>query len=280
ITEDVVRFTTTSPGRRRSAASTARARTSSLSSTVPVSSITARRSPSGSWAKPISRWQSRTSAAISPRVSGLGSASRGKIFVGSTEMAQVAAENVAQKSGRGDGTGAIHGIERYAKLALADAIGIHVSQHSIEVEFGRGAVIGNDAANFIVGRLAEIALMIEIDQLGAFVVIEEQPLRIEKLQGVVLGRIVRRGDGDAALRVRSSNVHLNGRRGQDAGFHDFAASGEEATRDGVHQHVTGRAGIAAQDDAPTADISSEGLRERGGQCGREKLAYDAADAGD
>ncbi len=64
---------------------------------------------------------------IAQRTSGRGSASRGNGLVGSMEMAsQIAAEHVAQKAGGGHGARAIHGIERHAKLALANAVGIHV----------------------------------------------------------------------------------------------------------------------------------------------------------
>ena len=87
ITDDVVRLTTMSPSTFSRAASATKASTSSLSMTWPVSSHTARRSPSGSWPKPISQRSRRTSAASSVRVSGRGSASRGKTCVGSTEMA-------------------------------------------------------------------------------------------------------------------------------------------------------------------------------------------------
>ncbi len=40
-------------------------------------------------------------------------------------------------------------------------------------------MVGNHAADFGVAGLAEIALMIEIDQLAALVVIEEQPAGVE-----------------------------------------------------------------------------------------------------
>ena len=55
--------------------------------------------------------------------------------------------------------------------------------------------------------LAELALVVEVDQLAALVVIEEEAVAVEQLQRVVLRRIVRRRDGQSPARSGLRDVN-------------------------------------------------------------------------
>ena len=144
----------------------------------------------------------------------------------------------------------------------------------------RGDVVAGGAADFRVGGAAEFALMIKVQELAAFVAVEEQAFGVEELEGVVFGRIVGGGDGDAAAGAGGADVDLDGGGGEDADVDDFAAGGEQAAGDGVVQHFAAGAGVAADDDASGADVGTEGLGEGAGEAGREEIADHAADAGD
>ena len=116
------------------------------------------------------------------------------------------------------------------------------AQHALDVQARGGGVVAGGAADFCVGGAAEIALMIEVQQLAALVAVEEQAFGVEQLQRVVFRRIVRGGDGDAAARAGGADVDLDGGRGQDADIHHFAAGREQAAGDRVMQHLAaGRA---------------------------------------
>jgi len=56
-------------------------------------------------------------------------------------------------------------------------------QHALEVKLYRSVMIRGYAADLGVGGLAEVALVIEIDQLFALVIIEEQALGVEQASG-------------------------------------------------------------------------------------------------
>ena len=122
--------------------------------------------------------------------------------------------------------------------------------------------------------------MINVQQLAALVVIEEQSRCVEQLQRIVFRRIVRRGNGEASARADGSGVKLDGRRGEDADVDHFATGGEKSALHRVLQHRTGGAGIASHHHASTADVGSEGLRESASELRSEEGSDDAADAGD
>ena len=127
--------------------------------------------------------------------------------------------------------------------------------------------------------LEELALVVEVEQLVALVVVEEQAAVVEELERVVLGRIVRGGERDAAARARGVDEHLDGGRGQNADVHHFAAGGEQAAGDRVLQHGAARARVAAHHDAAGPHVRSERLGEGAGELRREELADHAADSG-
>jgi hypothetical protein len=140
---------------------------------------------------------------------------------------QIAAQRVAQESDGHDGACAVHRIQRHAEMALADAGGIHVAEHALDVQARGGGVVAGGAADLFVGGAAEIALMIQVQQFAALVAVEEQAFGVEELEGVVFRRIVGGGDGDAAARAGCAHVDLEGGRGQDADVHDFAAGRQQ-----------------------------------------------------
>ena len=192
---------------------------------------------------------------------------------------QLATQRIAQKSGRNDRSGAVHGIERHVKPAGANALGIHVRQYAVEVQLHGRDVIGNHAPHLLIRSLAEIALMVELDQFSALVIIEEQALGVEQLESVVLGWIVRGRQRDAALRARGSDKNLNRRSRKDADFHHLAASRQQSARYRMREHFAGCASVAAQNHAASADVCAECLRERTRQRGCKELAHHSTDSG-
>ena len=127
--------------------------------------------------------------------------------------------------------------------------------------------------------MAKIALVIQIEQFAAFIVIEKEAFGVEQLQRVVFRRIVRGGDGDAAASANGGDINLNRRRGSDADVDHFAARGEQSAGNRVLQHRSAGAGVPAHHHASAPDISAEGLGEGAGQRRREEFTHHAANAG-
>ena len=67
---------------------------------------------------------------------------------------------------------------------------IHVREHAFEVQTARRVVLGTDAVHLINLRFVERTLMVQVQQLVAFVVIEEETTAVEELERVVFERIV------------------------------------------------------------------------------------------
>ena len=144
---------------------------------------------------------------------------------------------------------------------------------------GGGRIVAGGAAHLCVGGAAEFALVIQVQQFTALVAVEEQAFGVEELERVVFRRIVRGGDGDAAARAGGAHVDLDGRGGQYADIHYFAAGREQAAGDGMVQHLAARPGVAADDHAARTHVGAESLGEGAGQAGCEEIADHAADAG-
>src|SRR6476620_3018622 len=98
---------------------------------------------------------------------------------------QLAAERVPQKAAAHARACPVHTIEGDAKFAAPDCIPIYVAHDTVDMQPYRSVVVAGHGADFGVGGLAEIALMIEIEQLASFVVVEEQPFGVEQFQRVV-----------------------------------------------------------------------------------------------
>ncbi len=192
---------------------------------------------------------------------------------------EAAVETVREEAGGHDGAGAVDGVEGDAELAAADAVDVDLGEDAVDVDGLGGAGVFGDVADFGVGGLGEVALVVEVDELVAFVVVEELALLVEELEGVVLGRVVGGGEADAAAGAEVFDVDLDGGGGEDSDVDDVAAGGEQATLNGVLEHGAGEARVAADDDAAAADVGAEGLGEVEHKGGREELRDDAADAG-
>jgi len=148
------------------------------------------------------------------------------------------------------------------------------------VALGGGFGVDDDAPHVLVQRLAELALMVDVEQFGALVAVEEQPLAVEQFQRVVFGRVVRGGDGDAARGADVGHIDLRRGRGSNADLDHLAAGGEQAAGDGAHQHFAGGARVAGHHHRARPDVRAESLREGAGEVWRQELAHHAPDAGD
>ena len=127
----------------------------------------------------------------------------------------------------------------------------------------RRGVFRQDGTNLRIRGLAKCALMIDVEQFAAFIVVEEQARRVEQLQRVIFRRIMRRRNREASARADCAGVKLDGRRRQHAHVDHFASGGQQSALHGVLQHGAGGARVASHHHASSADVGSEGLRERG-----------------
>src|SRR5262249_23839946 len=125
-----------------------------------------------------------------------------------------------------------------------------------------------------------LTLVIDIEQLARLAGIQKETARTDELQRVPFRRIVTRCDRDAALRAPVTHLELNSGHRTHADVDDAVAGGEDAGDDGVFDHLAGGSRIASDDDRAGARVRSESLREARQEFRCERLAHDAADAGD
>src|SRR5687768_2902409 len=85
-----------------------------------------------------------------------------------------------------------------------------------------------DAPDLLVLGRVKIALVVEVDQFAALIVIEEESAGVEKLQRIVLGGIVGRGQSDAATGPGGSGIHLDSRSRQHAQVEYLAARRQQS----------------------------------------------------
>ncbi len=97
-------------------------------------------------------------------------------------------------------------------------------------------------------------------------------MRVEELDAVVLGRVVRRRDDDAE--VERSERDGGGR--QDAAEDAVASGGDDAARERLLELDAGGARVAADEDLRGARPERSGAPEALDELGRQKLAHDAA----
>src|SRR5262245_26403484 len=111
-------------------------------------------------------------------------------------------------------------------MAAANRVRVDVPQHAFDVQPRRCLEIAGYAADLSVDGLAEITLMIQVEQLAALVVVEKQSFGVEQFQRVVFRWIVRCGERDAAARVNRRNVNLDSGRWRYSYIDHFAAGGQ------------------------------------------------------
>jgi hypothetical protein len=75
----------------------------------------------------------------------------------------------------------IHRIERNPEFPRTNAFDIHLRQHPLEMFPNRRGSFANHSADLGVRGFTKRALMINVEQLAAFVMIEEQSRRVEQL---------------------------------------------------------------------------------------------------
>jgi hypothetical protein len=177
------------------------------------------------------------------------------------------------------GSSAIHRVESHTETARTNSPGIYMLQHTLDVQGRRPVGLCDDALNIFIGRLAELALMVKVDQFVSLVVVEEEARTVEEFQRVVLRRIVRGGDSDSAKRMRRWYVHLNRWSGQHSNVHHFTARGEEAAMNRMLEHGAARARVAPHDNTALAHICSKSLSELARQARRKETSDNSADPG-
>jgi hypothetical protein len=189
-------------------------------------------------------------------------------------------QRFCQEPGGHHSAGAVHRIQSHVEAAAPDTPCVHVLENAAEMNFRRPGKILAHAPDLRVRRLAKTALMVQIQQFTALVVVEEQALRVEHLQGVILGRIMRGGQGQPARGAGGADVDLDGGGWQNAHIHDIAAGGKQTAVDGVLEHLAARARVPAHHHPAGAHIGPKCLGEGASQGGREESAHHATNPGD
>ena len=100
------------------------------------------------------------------------------------------------------------------------------------------------------------------------------PSRVEELDAVVLGRVVRGRDDDAEV----EREQRDGRRRQDAAEDAVAAGRDDAARERLLELDARGARVAADEDLRRARPERRRAAEPLDELGRQELAHDAADA--
>src|SRR5690606_33905509 len=174
-----------------------------------------------------------------------------------------------------------------AETARPDGLGVDVRQFQDAAEMGVEEVLLPVCAELLVrdGGGARLRLGHRQDGPG-LAGVEELALRVEQLEGVPLGRVVRGRENDRPRRPCLQNGHRRrGRRGH-AGVHHVAAGALERGGDEAGADVARRAPVAPHDDegAVAAGGAAAPRPEGGGVAdehgGVEAVAEDAPDARD
>src|SRR5205085_2306966 len=110
--------------------------------------------------------------------------------------------------------------------------------------------------------------------------VEKLAARGEELERVPLGGIVAGGEDDPARRVQDFDGELGGGRGRQPDVDQIAAGSGEPGGDGLEHHWTRLAGVAADDHRPVAETARERRTEAREHRRGERIADDAAHAGD
>ena len=99
--------------------------------------------------------------------------------------------------------------------------------------------------------------------VASFIMIEEQPLAIKKLERIVLSRIVRCSDSNPSDCTRLCDINLHRRRGLYSNSYYLTTSSKQAARDGMLDHWACKASISTEHNTTPANISTKGLGEIG-----------------
>ena len=97
-------------------------------------------------------------------------------------------------------------------------------------------------------------------------------LRVEELDAVVLGWVVRSRDDDAEI----EREQRNGRRREHAAEDAVAAGGDDAARERLFELDAARARVTADEDARRAGPERRRAAEALDELGRQELPHDAA----
>src|SRR6266545_2779031 len=185
-----------------------------------------------------------------------------------------------QQRGQRDAADARAAIHHDVECALADRGNVDVRQaeHAIEMPGERVRLLADGAQ--LVPAGPEVVVLLEArPDLGSLALAEELTAGAQELERVPWGRVVARGEDDAARRAQMLDGELRGGCGGEADVHDVPAGGVDAGRRGQAHDRARNAGVAAENDRA---LVGKRARERRGEARDdrwiERLADDAAHA--
>ena len=146
-------------------------------------------------------------------------------------------------------------------------IGAEAVEHVLEVGVGRD-LDALDRPLVDGGRRSEQRLDLLLRRIG-----ELAPLRVEELDAVVLGRVVRGGDDDAEV----EREQRDGRRRQHAAEDAIAARRDDPARERLLEPLARGPRVAADEDLRGAGPERRGAAEPLDELRRDGLAHDSAD---
>ena len=154
--------------------------------------------------------------------------------------------------------GAMTGVKRDMQPLEVDALGAHAGHRVVDIDVD-SLVDGNGNANLIAGKhgvrffalrgktlqaaLANERLDLILNRIRKF-----ESLGIEKLDAVVLGRVVRCRDHDTASGVKMANQQGHARSGDDTCQQCRAACAHDARGSRALEHVARKTRVLADDD--------------------------------
>ena len=183
----------------------------------------------------------------------------------------------AQRLGAGHAGCAMACVERHLEAREVDALAGHRGHRVRDVQLA-GVVHRQRHAHLVAVRQLvrrraarrQISLDLVLNRIRQL-----EALAVEQLDAVVLGRVVRRRDDDAAVAVQLAHQKRDGGRRDDAGQERRAAHRHDAGRHGRLQHVAGQARVLADEDGLALE-GHGGLTQLEGRLARQLLVRDAA----
>ena len=182
-----------------------------------------------------------------------------------------------QRLGAGHARRAVPHVERHLQALKVDALLGHGVNGVLDVQLAR-VVHGHGHAHLVaVRQLVSRRAAAGHERLDLVLhgVGQLEALAVEDLDAVVLRRVVRRGDDDAAVAVQLARQKRDGRRRDDARQKRRATHGHDAGGNGRLQHVAGQARVLADEDGAALE-GHRGLAELEGHLAGQFLVRDAA----
>ena len=171
------------------------------------------------------------------------------------------------------------GINRDDKFAATDRLDVDDLEHAFEM-----CLIGifDDVgpAQPIPARPAKILALPSLEHGLALPLAEHHASRLEELQTIILRRVMRRGELDAADRSAVGNQHSHGRRGRRLGHKRIAPGRRDPGDDGREKHRRRRPCIVADHDRTQFTLACVSRDKLDHDHRIEPVSHQAAEPGD